>query len=103
MGEPYQVMFQKEGTVLTVRPVGRLDAYAVPSFSEQLEQELDGISTIVMDLEQVDYIASAGLRVLLKSEQEMEERGGGMKLIHVNENVLEVLQLTGFLDFVTLE
>ena len=56
-----------------------------------------------MDLEQVDYIASAGLRVLLKSEQVMEERGGGMKLIHVNENVLEVLQLTGFLDFVTLE
>ena len=99
----FQTTFHKEGTVLTVQTGGSLDSAAAPEFSSQLEQELDGISTIVMDLEQVDYIASAGLRVLLKSEQEMEERGGGMKLIHVNENVLEVLQLTGFLDFVTLE
>ena len=99
----FQTTFDKEGTVLTVQPGGSLDSAAAPEFSGQLEQELDGISTIVMDLERVDYIASAGLRVFLKSEQEMEERGGGMKLIHVNENVLEVLQLTGFLDFVTLE
>ena len=99
----FETMFHKEGTVLTVQPCGRLDAAAAPDFAKQLEQEQDGISTIVVDLEQVDYIASAGLRVLLKSEQEMEARGGSMKLIHVNENVLVVLQLTGFLDFVTLE
>ena len=57
MGEPYQVTFQKEGTVLTVRPVGRLDAYAVPSFSEQLEQELNTTENDTTD-ESGDKIAS---------------------------------------------
>ncbi len=103
MGEPYQVMFQKEGTVLTVRPVGRLDAYAVPSFSEQLEQELDDITDVVLDFAQSDYLSSAGLRVLMITEQKMEERGGGMKVIHVSDMIREILGLTGFLDFVTLE
>ena len=104
MGETEQAVFQKDGTVLTVRPCGRLDAVTAPEFGKQFGEQLDEeITEIVMDLAQVDYIASAGLRVLLVSVQEMDERGGSMKLMHVREGIREIFELTGFLDFVTLE
>ena len=103
MDSAFEVRFQRDGDILTVRPNGRLDSITAPIYADQLEQELEGISQIVMDLEQVDYIASAGLRTLLISEQKMEKRGGGVKLINVSENIREVLKLTGFLDFITVE
>ena len=103
MDSAFEVIFQKDGDILTVRPNGRLDSVTAPVYADQLEKELEGVSQIVMDLEQVDYIASAGLRVLLTSEQKMEERGGGVRLINVSGNIREVLELTGFLDFITVE
>ena len=57
----------------------------------------------MLDFAQSDYLSSAGLRVLMITEQKMEERGGGMKVIHVSDMIREILGLTGFLDFVTLE
>lgn len=103
MGESDQVMLQKDGTVLTVRPVGRLDAVTVSSFSEQLEQELEDVTDVIVDFAQSDYISSAGLRVLMITQQKLAERGGGIKVVHAGDTIREILGLTGFLDFVTME
>ena len=93
-------VFEKEGTLLTVRPDGRLDTATSPVLEKEMEQYLDGVQHIVMDFEKVDYISSGGLRVLLVAEQKMEARGGGVKLIHVNEYIIGVFDLVGFLDVI---
>jgi len=64
---------------------------------------LDGVKDVVMDFAKVDYISSSGLRVLLAIEQTMEDRDGGLTLRHVNENIIEIFNLVGFMDVVKVE
>ena len=94
--------FEKNGSVLTVRPEGRLDTAASPVLERELQQRLDGVTEVVMDFAKVEYISSGGLRVLLAAEQLLEEKGGGLRVIHVNENILEIFELVGFMDVVTV-
>ena len=61
------------------------------------------MTEIIIDVERVEYISSGGLRVLLAAEQEMEDRDGQMKVIHVNEHIMKILDITGFLDIITVE
>ena len=68
-----------------------------------MQPEMQGMKDIIMDLEKVDYISSGGLRVLLAVEQEMEETDGSMKVIHVNPHIMEIFEITGFLDLLTIE
>ena len=96
-------VFEKKGSLLTVKPEGRLDTAASLTLSEELEAQLDGVTEIIMDFEKVEYIASSGLRVLLTAEQRMEECGGKMKLIHVNEYIIAIFDLVGFMDVITVE
>ena len=96
-------IFEKQGTTLTVKPEGRLDSATSPILEEELKQHLDGVENMTMDFANLEYISSAGLRVLLESEKILEERGGGLRLIHVNARILEVLQLVGFIEIVTVE
>ena len=65
--------------------------------------EMEGMTEIIIDMERVEYISSGGLRVLLAAEQEMEDRDGQMKVIHVNEHIMKILDITGFLDIITVE
>lgn len=95
--------FHKHGKTLTVKPVGKLDTTNAPELDRQLQPRMKGIAEIIMDLEGVEYISSSGLRVLLAAEQEMEERDGEMRVIHVNSYVMEVLSITGFLDILNVE
>ena len=103
MDEKFEVYFEKQGDILMVRPNARLDTATSPEFAKKLEARLDGVNGIVMDLSQVDYISSAGLRVMLIAEQRMEKKNGSMKLLHVDEKIQEMMEMTGFLDLVELE
>ena len=81
---------------------GRLDTTTAPELEAELKASLDSVSELVLDFEKLDYISSAGLRVLLSAQKVMAKKGG-MKVIHVNETVMEIFEVTGFSDILTIE
>ena len=87
---------------LTVAIEGRLDTTTAPQLEAELKESMDGITELVMDLSEMGYISSAGLRVLLSAQKIMTKKGG-MRIIHVNEMVMEVFEVTGFSDILTIE
>ena len=96
-------VFEKKGKVLTVKPNGRLDAATSPALEAELQLYIVDAQSIIMDFTGVEYISSAGMRVLLATEQRLEESGGDMRLIHVNEHILEIFDLVGFRDIIMVE
>ena len=94
---------QKNGKTLLVVPEGRIDTQTAPEFEQKLSEELGDATELQIDLGQVNYISSAGLRVLLAYTQEMDERGGTIKAIDVNDIVRKIFDLTGFLDILGIE
>ncbi|MBQ6373866.1 MAG: STAS domain-containing protein [Clostridia bacterium] len=98
-----KTVFEMNGTTLIAKPVGELDSTSSPVFEEELRQRLPGVGDLIVDFEKVGYISSAGLRVLLVMEQYMEDHDTEMKLIHVNEHIMEIFDMVGFLDVVTVE
>ncbi|MBQ4481148.1 MAG: STAS domain-containing protein [Victivallales bacterium] len=91
-----------EGTTLTLALEGRLDTTTSPQLEILLNAELDGIVELVFDFAKLDYLSSAGLRVLLAAQKRMNKQGS-MKLRNVNATVKEVFEITGFADFLTFE
>ncbi len=91
-----------ENTKAVFAPVGRLDTATAPQMEAELKAALDGIEELELDFSRLDYISSAGLRVLL-SAQKVMNRQGTMKVTHVNETILEVFEVTGFCDLLTIE
>ena len=89
-------------TKLTVALEGRLDTTTAPELEQSLQESISDASELVMDFEKLEYISSAGLRVLL-SAQKIMNRQGSMKVIHVNETIMEILEVTGFVDILTIE
>ena len=81
---------------------GRLDTTTAPELEKELKESLNGVSELTLDFEKLDYISSAGLRVLLSAQKQMN-RQGSMKLVHVGEIVMEVFEVTGFSDILTIE
>lgn len=92
----------KNAKELTVAIDGRLDTLTSPQLEEKLKQELDGIETLIFDFAELYYISSAGLRVLLSAMQRME-RQGRMVVRNVSEDVMDVLEVTGFVDDLNIE
>ncbi len=90
------------GTELTVVVEGRLDTTTSPRLEEELRSNVEGITSLVMDFEKLEYISSAGLRVLLAMQKIMNQQGQ-MVLKNVSEAVMEVLEVTGFVDILTIE
>ena len=90
------------GTTLEIALEGRLDTMTAPELEAELQKDMDGADSLVMDFSKLDYISSAGLRVLLSAHKAMSSKGG-MKVTHVNEIVQEVLDVTGFSDILTIE
>ena len=90
------------GTTLTVALEGRLDTTTAPKLEEKLLGSVDGITRLVFDVEKLEYISSAGLRVLL-AMQKLMNRQGAMLLWNVNESVMEVFEVTGFSDILRIE
>ena len=93
----------KDGKKLEVIPEGRIDALTAPELERKLADELDDTEELVFNLENVEYLSTAGLRVFLAYSQEMEARGGSIRVVHVNEVIMRVLTLTGFQDFLNIE
>lgn len=81
---------------------GRLDTTTAPELETFTEKELADTQELVLDFEKLEYISSAGLRVLLKMQKLMNKKGS-MKLIHVGEIIKEVFEITGFMDILTIE
>lgn len=86
----------------TVALSGRLDTTTAPELEAQLRAMLPDTSALVLDFAALDYISSAGLRVLLVAQKEMNKKKGQMSLVHVNPDVMEVLEMTGFADILTI-
>ena len=85
-----------------VEIVGRLDTITAPTLEKLINEELDGVSALTLDMNALEYISSAGLRVLLSSQKKMNKIGS-MKLIGVSEGVMEVFEMTGFTDILSIE
>ena len=92
----------QEENKLTAKISGRVDTSTAPQLDNEVSLSLDGIDDLVLDFKQVEYISSAGLRVLLSAHKVMAQKGG-MKVIHANEIVMEVFEVTGFADILTIE
>ena len=93
---------QENGTDLTITLSGRLDTMT----SRQLEAELsalEGKSFVTLNFSGIDYVSSAGLRVLLAMQKKMNAARGRMKLIHVKSDVNDIFEMTGFADILTIE
>lgn len=90
------------GTELIISLEGRLDTTTAPELEQALKDSMDGANTLTLDFGKLDYISSAGLRVLLSAHKAMSKKGG-MKVIHVNDMVSEVFDVTGFADILTIK
>jgi anti-sigma B factor antagonist len=90
------------GTTLEIALTGRLDTMTSPELEAELKASMDGAESLVMNFEKLEYISSAGLRVLLSAHKTMSSKGG-MKVTHVNEIVQEVFEVTGFADILDVE
>lgn len=90
------------GESATLVVVGRLDTQTAPELEKELNGVVSGIKQLTFDMTGLEYVSSAGLRVILKAQKIMNAQGS-MKLIGVNDNIMEVFDITGFLDILTIE
>lgn len=90
------------GSELTIALTGRLDTTTAPQLEAELKQSLGGVTDLTFDIHTLDYISSAGLRVLLSAQKIMNKQGK-MKIVHVSEAVMEIFEVTGFSDILTIE
>ena len=89
-----------EETIIEI--VGRLDTTTAPSLDKTIQQDIEGTKNLVLDVKNMEYISSAGLRVLLGAQKKMQKIGT-MKVINVCEAVMEVFEMTGFADILVIE
>lgn len=92
----------QNANALTLALQGRLDTTTAPQLEETLLSSLDGVAELILDFADLQYISSAGLRVILSAQKAMNKQGR-MKLCHVNSTVMEVFEITGFADILTIE
>ena len=90
------------GNALEIALEGRLDTMTAPELEAELNQSLGSVDTLTLDFSKLEYISSAGLRVLLSAHKVMSAKGG-MKVTNVNEIVQEVFEVTGFADILNIE
>ena len=96
------IIRNQNGSALTIALEGRLDTTTAPQIEAELKSALSGTSELVFDFAKLDYISSAGLRVLLSAQKVMNKQGS-MKIVNVNETIMEVFDVTGFVDILTIE
>ena len=92
----------KEGAKLLMALEGRLDTSTAPELEAAVDGAIAGVEELTIDCEKLEYISSAGLRVILKAQKIMNAQGE-MKLTHVNDTIMEVFDITGFVDILTIE
>ena len=87
---------------VTIIVSGRLDTQTAPELENELDAVLTGLKELTFDMTNLEYVSSAGLRVILKAQKAMNAQGS-MKLTGVNDSIMEVFDITGFLDILTIE
>ncbi len=93
---------KQEGGSLELALAGRLDTTTAPQLEAELKQSIDGVTELTLDFTALEYLSSAGLRVLL-SAQKVMNRQGEMVIRGVNETIMEIFEVTGFVDILTIE
>lgn len=96
------IEIKKNADETVIRIIGRLDTVTAPDLDKTINEDLDGTKNLVLDVKEMEYISSAGLRVLLAAQKKMNKHGA-MKVINACESVMEVFELTGFTDILTIE
>ena len=99
-----ETKLNREASKLTVEIEGRLDTLTAPDLEKELEPALDGVTELVLDLKDLEYISSAGLRTLLAAQQYMEDNNyPDVKVLNINDNIRETFELTGFDEMLDIE
>lgn len=93
---------KRNADITTVTVSGRLDTTTAPTLDKEINENIEGTKSLILDMNGVEYISSAGLRVLLSAQKKMQKTGS-MKLVGVCEAVMEVLEMTGFADILVIE
>ena len=93
---------QLNGSELTLALNGRLDTTTAPELETVIKENLAGVTNLVMDFAKLEYLSSAGLRVILSAQKTMNKQGE-MVIRNVNETINEVFEITGFIDILTIE
>lgn len=96
-----EIIKTAEGTALNIAISGRLDTTTAPELEKEIA-ELDGVQALTLDFKELEYISSAGLRVILGAQKKMSKQGE-MKVTNVCEDIMEVFEITGFSDILTIE
>lgn len=91
-----------QGGELELELVGRLDTTTAPQLETELKRSIDGVTELTLDFAGLEYLSSAGLRVLLAAQKVMNKQGK-MVIKNVNETIMEVFEITGFADILTIE
>lgn len=95
---------RKNGSEITILPIGRLDSNTAPQLEAEIHASMDDVQKLILDFEGLEYLSSAGLRVLLSAHKAFMKKGsGGLVICHVNETIHEVFEVTGFLDILNIE
>ena len=94
------INYNKDGDTLTIKIFGRLDTLTAPELETFLLENLDGVKKLVFDLKEMEYTSSAGLRIFLKAKKMMNM--GELIIENVQSDVMEVFEMTGFTDFLTI-
>ena len=93
---------QVTGSAMTIKVIGRLDSVTSPQLEEVTKNELEGITDLTFDFSELEYISSAGLRVILISQKTMNVQGK-MKVTGINQEVRDIFEVTGFLEIIEVE
>ena len=91
-----------ENNIADLKVSGRVDTTTAPEFEAVMDECIVNLKELILDCKEMEYISSAGLRVILKTQKLMNKQGS-MKLINVNETIMEVFDITGFADILTIE
>lgn len=92
----------KDNAKLVISIEGRLDTSTAPELEAAIDGAIAGVSELILDMEKLDYVSSAGLRVILKAQKLMNKQGS-MLIRKVNDTIMEVFDITGFVDILTIE
>ena len=96
------IEIQKNPAETILRLTGRLDTITAPSLDKTINEDISDTKNLVFDLKDLEYISSAGLRVLLGAQKKMQKIGS-MKVINVCEEIMEIFEMTGFVDILVIE
>ena len=97
-----EIKKSREGNALVIALEGRLDTNTAPQLEDELRTALDGVGELFFDLKDLVYISSAGLRVLLSAQKTMN-RQGQMTIRNVSPDIMEIFEVTGFVDILSIE